>query len=110
MPTNNIDSYTFADYTLAWEYRERTYKQYKVALFYATLGFLAAGLLALYFGLTVFAVALLAIGTIFGLGSFHNDLMEDVIKEQYYMARLINQQTSDMAALRSELQERNSNF
>jgi hypothetical protein len=87
---------------------QRNCRQHQQALFYAALVLLATGLVTLYFGFTVVAVAVLAMGAFFGQGSCNYELKEDLMKEQHYLARFIAAQlTSDLAAIRSERQKEN---
>jgi len=60
-----------------------------------------AGLVTLYFGFTVAAVALFAIGIFFGRGASRYDLMVDLMKEHYYLAMFIaDQREDDLSQLR----------
>lgn len=89
-----FENYTIGEYISHWEHRKRTYEHYKEALSYGAPIFLVAGLVALYFDFTVFAVALLAIGALMQQDSSKKDLMVDVMKEHYYLARFIATQQS----------------
>ena len=87
---------TIDEYLWHWKYRERKYKHEQRSLFCGALGFLTAGLVALYVGSIVFAVALLAIAAFFHRGSSQKELMGDMMKEHYYLAWFIAaQQASD---------------
>lgn len=102
------ENYTISEYMSDREARSRSYRQRKLTLSYMALVFFTAGPVTLHFGFTVVAVAVLAIGAFLYQGSFHYMLLEGLMAEHYYLARLLTaQQASDLAALRSEVQNEN---
>lgn len=62
MPDEN---YTISEYTRDQETRSRSHRQHKRTLAVMALAFFAAGPVVLYFGFTVVAVMVLAIGAFY---------------------------------------------
>ena len=102
------ENYMISEYMSDRDTRSRSHRQHKHTLSYMALAFFAAGLVTLYFGFIVVTVAVLAIGAFLYQGSFHYMLLEGLMTEHYYLARLIaTQQASDLAVLRAEVQKEN---
>ena len=94
------------EYLSSHQYRKQNLEPYGPLLFKVSIGFCIAGLVVLYFGFTVFAVALLAIGAFFHSGSSFSQLKRDMMDEQYYLAQFIAaQHAGDMDTIRWELQQ-----
>ena len=92
---NNFNKALLAGYIRGSEHRQRSYKHYRQALFYAALGSFVAGLVALAFDFIIIAVTLLGLAAWFQRGSSHYELLEHVAIENHYLARLITRQQYD---------------
>ncbi|NOS82778.1 MAG: hypothetical protein HOP32_14470 [Nitrospira sp.] len=94
------------DYLSSQQSRKQNLNLYGPLLFKVSVGCCVAGLAVLYFGFTVFAVALLAIGAFCLSGYSHSLLMQDMMDERYYLAQFIaTQRAEDMDTIRWELQQ-----
>lgn len=94
------------DYLSSQQNRKQDLNLYGPLLFKVSIGCCIAGLVVLYFGFTVFAVALLAIGAFCLSGSSYSLLMQGMMDEQYYLAQFIaTQRAGDMDIIRWELQQ-----
>ena len=99
-----MKDYTSDDYLRALAGRKQKHGTEGPLFFKVAIGFCVAGLVMLYFGFTVLAVALLVIAAFFQSGSSHSLLMRDVLDEQYYLAQVIAAQHAlDLSVIQSEL-------
>lgn len=101
-----MKDYTSDDYLRGLAGRKQKHETEGPLFFKVAIGFCASGLVMLYFGFTVLAVALLAIAVFFKSGSSHSLLMQEMEDEQYYLAQFIAaQQARDVPAIQSDLQK-----
>lgn len=97
-------TYTIDEYVRDHKIRKEKYRVEGAVFFNGAIGLLVAGLVALYFGFSILAVALLVIGAIFYSSSIHSQLMKDVMTEQYHLAQFVAvQHALDVDTSRSEL-------